>query len=443
MLDNKITLSTLILFLICFLTIESKKTLVLLDDWNNVDTNSVFWSQITNMGYQITFKMANDKDIQLTNYGEYLYENIIFFAPTYVDSQKNDITIEKLLKFIDDGHDLMIFGSSDAGKFIRNLVNEFGADFDDFDSEVKDSVYLHSGSESGLNRQLLDLKDDEIIISKNVIGINTIFKKPKGYILYKGIGMDLDPQNKYVFPILSGDKNSYSVSKSTGEVFSNGEHIKLVNGYQARNNKRVVVLGSTEICSDKFYYLSMGEDNKSMLESPNALFCKDILNWNFQRTGVLKFTNVKHNNKEGKSLETYRIKDYLEYYIDILEYDYINDNWKNYDADDIQLSFIMMNPYYINQLKKLHGKPTYYAKFRAPEKHGVFKFIVDYHRTGYSYIFSSTKVPLRPFYHNEFPRFIPCAYPYYTSVFVILGSFILFSILFLYGKEKEEKKKNE
>ena len=442
MLDNKITLSTLIIFLICFLTIESKKTLVLLDDWNNVDTNSVFWSQITNMGYQITFKMANDKDIQLTNYGEYLYENIIFFAPTYVDSQKNDITIEKLLKFIDDGHDLMIFGSSDAGKFIRNLVNEFGADFDDFDSEVKDSVYLHSGSESGLNRQLLDLKDDEIIISKNVIGINTIFKNPKGYILYKGIGMDLDPQNKYVFPILSGDKNSYSVSKSTGEVFSNGEHIKLVNGYQARNNKRVVVLGSTEICSDKFYYLSMGEDNKSMLEAPNAIFCQDILNWNFQRTGVLKFTNVKHNNNKGETLETYRIKDYLEYYIDILEYDYVTNTWKNYDADDIQLSFLMMNPYYINQMKRLYGKPTYYAKFRAPEKHGVFKFIVDYHRTGYSYIFSSTKIPLRPFYHNEFPRFIPCAYPYYVSVFVILGSSILFSILFLYGKEKI-KEKNE
>ncbi len=410
-----------------------------MDDWNNVDTNKVFWNQIKGMGYEIEYRMANDKDIKLTNYGEYIYENIIFFAPTYADSGKNDINIEKLLKCIDEGHDLMIFGSSDAGKFVRNLVNEFGADFDDYDSQVKDSVYLHySLKESGLNKQLLDLYDDEIIISKNVIGINSIFRKPSGYILYKGIGMDLDPQNKYVFPILSGDKNSYSVSKNTGEVFSNGEQLKLVNGYQARNNRRVVILGSTEICSDKFYYLSMNEDSKSMLDSPNAVFCKDILNWNFQKTGVLKFTNVKHNNNHGQTLDTYRIKDYLEYYIDILEYDHTTDTWKNYDADDIQLSFIMMNPYYISQMKRIYGKPTYYAKFRAPEKHGVFKFIVDYHRTGYSYIFSSTKIPLRPFYHNEFPRFIPCAYPYYVSVFVILGAFILFSILFLYGKEKEK-----
>ena len=407
----------LIILFICFFSYQSKKTLVLLDDWHNVETNSLFWKQITDMGFEIDFKMASDKDIKLTNFGEYLYDNIIFFAPTYSDSKKNEINIQNLLKFIDDGHDLMIFGSSDASKFMRELVNEFGVDYDDYESELKDSLYLHQDSGiTGLNKQLLNLYDEEIIISKNIIGISNIFNKPNGYILYKGIGMD------------------------SGEVYSNGEHIKLVNGYQARNNKRIVVLGSTEICSDKFYYLSMTEDNKSMLESPNAVFCQDILNWNFQRTGVLKFENARHNNNEGKSLETYRIKDYLEYYIDILEYDYKTNSWKNYESDDVQLSFIMMNPYYINQMKRLYNKPTYYVKFRAPEKHGVFKFIVDYHRTGYSYIFSSTKVPLRPFYHNEFPRFIPCAYPYYLSVFVILGAFIIFSILFLYGKETIKQK---
>jgi len=433
----------LIILFICFFSYQSKKTLILLDDWNNVETNTLFWKQITDMGYEIDFKMAHDKEIKLTNFGEYIYDNIIFFAPTFTDTKKNEINIQNLLKYIDDGHDIMIFGSSDASKFMRELVNEFGVDYDDYDSEIKDSLYLHQNSGvNGLNKQLINLHNDEIIISKNIIGINNIFNKPNGYILYKGIGMDLDPQNKYVFPILSGDKNSYSVSKSTGEVYSNGEHIKLVNGYQARNNRRIVLLGSTDICSDKFYYLSMTEENKSMLESPNAIFCQDILNWNFQRTGVLKYENVRHNNNQGVTLETYRIKDYLEYYIDILEYDYKTNSWKNYESDDIQLSFIMMNPYYINQMRRLHNKPTYYAKFRAPEKHGVFKFIVDYHRTGYSYIFSSTKIPLRPFYHNEFPRFIPCAYPYYVSVFVILGAFILFSILFLYGKE-DLKTKNE
>ena len=47
-------------------------------------------------------------------------------------------------------------------------------------------------------------------------------------------------------------------------------------------------------------------------------------NNNFQRTGILKFNNIRHNRKNDKvSLPTYRIKDELEYFIDIYEYDYI------------------------------------------------------------------------------------------------------------------------
>ena len=36
------------------------------------------------MGYEIYFQMSNDKEIKLTYFGEYIYENIIF--PTFVDS---------------------------------------------------------------------------------------------------------------------------------------------------------------------------------------------------------------------------------------------------------------------------------------------------------------------------------------------------------------------
>ena len=283
------------------------------------------------------------------------------------------------------------------------------------------------------------MRNDEIVVTKNAINVPVIVRPPKGYILYEGIGMDLDPQNQYVFPILKADENSYSVNAKTNEVYANGDKVKMVGGYQARNNRRVVISGSANMCSDKMYYLS-NVNGINIAESSNAKFCMDILNWNFQRSGVLKFENVRNNRKsDGKSLSTYRIKDELEYFIDIYEYEYKTDSWKPYITDDIQIEYVMMNPYYINQLKMVAlNKPTYYVQFKAPEKFGVFKFIVDYKRLGYSYIFSSTKVPLRPFNHNEYLRFLPCAYPYYLSVFTVLGSFVLFSILFLYGKKKEE-----
>ena len=414
-----------------------KKTLVLLDDWHNIDTHSLFWSQIKKMNFELDFRMIDDPSIKLTDFGEYIYTNIIYFSPSFSKLKRNEISIQNLLKFIDEGHDMLIFANKDSGSFIRTFVNEFGVDFDDYDSQVKDSLYLHT-IQNELNSDLVKLNNDEIIVTKNTINVDVITKKPKGHILFEGIGMDLDPQNKYVFPILKANENSYSINVKSGEVYSNGERIKLVSGYQTRNNQRIVISGSLNLCSDQFYYLSNQNEKNKIENSPNYQFCQDILNWNFQRTGILKFNNIRHNRKNDKvSLPTYRIKDELEYFIDIYEYDYLNDKWKPYITNDLQIEYVMMNPYYINQLKQLDkNKPTYYVQFKAPEKFGVFKFIIDYYRTGYSYIISETKVPLRPFNHNEFPRYLACAYPYYTSVFVMLFSWILFSFLFLYGKKK-------
>ena len=105
---------SLFIFFISFFIYKSKKTLVLLDGWNNVESNSLLWKQITNIGNEIDFKLAVDKDIKLNYFGEYLYDNIIFFAPTFTDTKKNEINIQNLL--------------NNASKFMRELVNEFGVD---------------------------------------------------------------------------------------------------------------------------------------------------------------------------------------------------------------------------------------------------------------------------------------------------------------------------
>lgn len=138
------------------------------------------------------------------------------------------------------------------------------------------------------------MKNNEVIVTKNSINIPVVAKLPKGYILYEGIGLEVDSFNNYVFPILKADDNAYSVNVKSGHYYNNGEKIKLVTGYQARNNRRVVVSGSINLCSDKFYFLS-SQDGTNPLGSPNASFCRDILNWNFQRSGVLRYENIRHH----------------------------------------------------------------------------------------------------------------------------------------------------
>jgi hypothetical protein len=52
--------------------------------------------------------------------------------------------------------------------------------------------------------------------------------------------------------------------------------------------------------------------------------------------------------------------------IDIYEFDSKANSWKPYITDDVQLEFVMMNPYYIQQMKIISpSKPTYYISFRV------------------------------------------------------------------------------
>ena len=68
--------------------------------------------------------------------------------------------------------------------------------------------------------------------------------------------------------------------------------------------------------------------------------------------------------------------------------------------------------------------------------YGIFKFVVDYKRLGYTNILLSEQIPIRHFKHDEFERFIVAAYPYYSSAFSVMIAFFIFSFVFLYHKEK-------
>lgn len=124
-----------------------------------------------------------------------------------------------------------------------------------------------------------------------------------------------------------------------------------------------------------------------------------------------------------------------------------------------------------------------------PDVYGVFKYVVDYSHRGYSYIklthqvrdlriesvpelyacayvaalrarlprrrktraraapklstpltlpslplHPHPQVPVRPFKHNEYERFLVCAYPYYASALSMMAGFFVLGFYFLYTK---------
>lgn len=80
----------------------------------------------------------------------------------------------------------------------------------------------------------------------------------------------------------------------------------------------------------------------------------------------------------------------MEFYIDLEQK--TDGEWRPYISDDIQLQFIMLEPYYSVMLEREEenvgdsGKATYSYKFRVPQRLGIFRFVIDYMRYGLTFL---------------------------------------------------------
>nr|VZI29974.1 unnamed protein product [Spirometra erinaceieuropaei] len=81
----------------------------------------------------------------------------------------------------------------------------------------------------------------------------------------------------------------------------------------------------------------------------------------------------------------------------------------------------------------------YEVQLKLPDVYGVFKLVVDYHRTGYTHLFTSNQISVRPFTHTQYERFIISAYPYYGSAISMMAGVLVFSFVYLYTRDDKLK----
>jgi hypothetical protein len=98
------------------------------------------------------------------------------------------------------------------------------------------------------------------------------------------------------------------------------------------------------------------------------------------------------------------IADVQTYALTVSEYNPNTGTWQPFHLDTaanpswaFQLNFVMLDPYVrtaLHEITALEGKEeaTYGVEFRAPDRHGVFKFMVDWYRPGYVSSFSCKRL---------------------------------------------------
>uniref|UniRef100_H3CZZ5 Dolichyl-diphosphooligosaccharide--protein glycosyltransferase 48 kDa subunit n=1 Tax=Tetraodon nigroviridis TaxID=99883 RepID=H3CZZ5_TETNG len=435
-LDNRVfVFLSLVSMLHCALA--DGKTLVLLDNLNIRDTHSIFFRSLADRGFDLTFKTADDPSLSLIKYGQFLYDHLIIFSPSVEDFGGN-INLETITSFIDGGGNVLVAASSDIGDPLRELGSECGIEFD----EEKTAVIDHH------NYDVSDPGEHTLIVADpdNLLKAPTIVGKPTNKpVLFKGVGMVADPENPLVLDILTGSSTSYSyfpdrpiTQKPHKYPHAVGKNTLLIAGLQARNNARVVFSGSLDFFSDAFFNSAVQKatpGSQRHEKTGNLELAEALSRWVFKEAGVLRVGAVAHHRVgEADPPAAYTITDLVEYsvVIEMLS----EGRWVPFDGDDIQLEFVRIDPFVRTYLKKNGGK--YSVQFKLPDVYGVFQFKVDYNRLGYTHLYSSTQVSVRPLQHTQYERFIASAYPYYASVFSMMAGLFLFSIVFLHMKEKEK-----
>uniref|UniRef100_W5MMW7 Dolichyl-diphosphooligosaccharide--protein glycosyltransferase 48 kDa subunit n=2 Tax=Lepisosteus oculatus TaxID=7918 RepID=W5MMW7_LEPOC len=409
------------------------RTLVLLDNINMRETHSVFFRSLADRGFDLAFKTADDPGLSLIKYGQFLYDHLIIFSPS-VEDFGGSINVETITAFIDGGGNVLVAASSDIGDPLRELGSECGIEFD----EEKTAVIDHH------NYDVSDPGEHTLIVAdpENLLKAPTIVGRPTGKpILFKGVGMVADPDNPLVLDILTGSSTSYSFFPDrpiTQYPHAVGKNTLLIAGLQARNNARVVFSGSLDFFSDAFFNSAVQKaapGSERHAQTGNQELALALSRWVFKEEGVLRVGAVSHHRAgETAPPSAYTITDLVEYSI-VLE-KLSDGKWVPFDGDDIQLEFVRIDPFVRTYLKKNGGK--YSVQFKLPDVYGVFQFKVDYNRLGYTHLYSSTQVSVRPLQHTQYERFIPSAFPYYASAFSMMGGLFIFSIVFLHMKEKEK-----
>lgn len=209
----------------------------------------------------------------------------------------------------------------------------------------------------------------------------------------------------------------------------------MITALQARNNARVLFVGSLEFFSNEFFEANAhkSDDNtKKYTGSGNEGLSVALTQWLFKEKGVLRVVEVKHH-EVGQSTPpaAYTIKQNIVYSIKIEEMR--DGKWQAFQGSDVQLEFIRLDPFVRTTLK--NNKGLLEARFELPDVYGVFKLNVDYKRIGYTYLYSSTQVSVRPLEHTQYDRFIPAAFPYYASSFAMIIAVFLFSFIQLYHQD--------
>ncbi|MBW0501620.1 hypothetical protein O181_041335 [Austropuccinia psidii MF-1] len=427
--------------LVCFLSlnilnlfgsVKSDSILVLIDEKANQDDYNQFWNSLKGRNHQVSFRSTKSSTPTLTQFDQPAFQHLIVFCPT-TKSFPPDLSPQSLVGFLEVGGNILFAGSTNISEYWRDFAREFDLDFDESSTAVVDHFQHLADDPTKIyaNLDATPLIEDQVIIPPSV-------RKSSPPVLFRGIGHGLG-KNPLLMSVLRASPVAYSTEPQSSETDPNpfiiGDEIGLISALQTRHQSRISFVGSLDFFSDAFFTAEITLPGGKKSPTANKKIADLVTKWTFQESGVLRILSATHSKINGeKEPKRYRVNEQIDYKVDIQMLQ--DGKWGPSPVDDIQLEFSMLDPHLrvtLTPSKSSKGNYTTYSTvFRAPDRHGVFTFNLDYRRrNGLTHLKNDLQVSVTPLEHDQYERFILSAYPYYAGAFSVWGSFIVFCIVWL------------
>lgn len=391
------------------------------------DEYSEFFSGLKSLAGDgdVEFKAVDDESVELLAFGSELKYDILVLLPVKPKSLGPRLTSKKLLNYFEKGGNVLAVTTPAS---VPESLREFASQLDIFISprgyELTDH-FVGTGD-----------KDQDIPVgSDNWSSESSVITNPSE-LSFNGNGAYLG-NSELVIPILNAPSTSYIYDAREDDDYMGipwvqGNQISLAAGLQSLSNSRFSWVGDIDLF-------------KNSASDSAKLFVKDLASWTGQEKGVITAHSVENYIVNASSVEyqndkkLYEMKKDVHYEITFSKWD--GEKWGPYEASDIQLEYVMLDPYYRINLEKIRDNEdstVYGTTFKTADQYGMFTFKIDYKRPGLSFIEEREIVTVRHTANDEWPRSweITNSWIYFASITSVIAGWILFVIFYLYSSEK-------
>eukprot|EP00892_Ulva_mutabilis_P011778 jgi/Ulvmu1/8973/UM005_0064.1 len=389
-----------------------EKILLLLSDEGLKSSHSAFIGSLQADWLTVEIKQISDPKLQLHSWGKWLYDGIVVLSK---GPQEFGGAVDSalLVEFVDAGGNLFIAADESPSASTRDVASQLGAEFVEQGASVRDYVaFAHS-------------MDPSHLLTTSVYPSQVMTGAPGGPIIYQGGALTTSPDSVLAMRALMPAPTAVVTSAGTQLT---GSDFALAVTMQSRTDARFCIVASIAMLSDSSFKHKVAPavaGGKSSKLSGNQCITSALLRWTMKQQGVLKYDNLRHHRvgeDTAPPANTYTVNDEILFSLDVLERD--GNKWRPHVSNNLIAQFVMLDPY-VRQPMKHDGQGAYSLAIQAPDVYGVFKWVVDYKAPGYTAMKFEEVTPVRPMRHDQYPRFILQAYPYYTTIATVSVGFLL------------------